>query len=123
MKTSLKLVAVVALIAMLLCSFASAEGTAPKYTASAAFDAEELLLEGVVNHTEGTPEVERLFVRVTYFMADGSYIVVPAVVTEEGTFESMISGNVLHIAVQVVNSAKIVPGTYTRFGGYEFDVK
>ena len=34
----------------------------------------------------------------------------------------MLSGNVAHISVQATDAAKTVPDTYTRFGGYEFDV-
>ena len=95
----------------------------PQYSATAEFNTEELLLTGSVAHKEGTAEAPRLFARITYFMSDGSYTVVPAPVSEDGSFESMFSGNVVHISVQVTNAAKIVPGTYTRFGGYEFDVK
>ena len=123
MKKVVALLLGVILLATTLASTALADTAEPKYTATASFDADELLLSGTVKHTEGTGESERLYVRVTYFMADGSYTVVPAVVAPDFTFESMFSGTVVHIAVQVVNSSKIVPGTYTRFGGYEFDVK
>lgn len=97
--------------------------TKPQYSATADFNTDDLILTGAVAHKEGTAEAPRLFARITYFMSDGSYTVVPAPVSEDGSFESMFSGNVVHIAVQVTDAAKVVPGTYTRFGGYEFDVE
>ena len=101
----------------------SVEPTQPRYTVSANFDAENLLLTGSTAHTEGTAEAKTLYARITYFMANGNYTVVSAPVSDDGTFESMFSGNVVHIAVQAVNSPKIRPGTYTRYGGYELDVE
>ena len=95
----------------------------PRYTVSANFDAENLLLTGSTAHMEGTAESKALFARITYFMANGNYTVVSAPVFDDGTFESMFSGNVVHIAVQAVNSPKIRPGTYTRYGGYELNVE
>jgi len=123
MKKVTSLLTVAMLLIVMLCSFSSAEAIDPKYSATAEFNSEELILSGNVSHQPGTAEIERVYVRITYFMADGSFTVVPAVVTEEGNFESMISGNVLHISVQVINSARIVPGTYIRYGGTEFDVQ
>lgn len=123
MKKVISLLTVAMLLIVMLCSFSSAETVDPKYSATAEFNSEELILSGNVSHQPGTAEIERVYVRITYFMADGSFTVVPAVVTEEGNFESMISGNVLHISVQVINSARIVPGTYIRYGGTEFDVQ
>jgi hypothetical protein len=123
MKKVISLLTVAMLLIVMLCSFSSAETVDPKYSATAEFNSDELILSGNVSHQAGTAEIERVYVRITYFMADGSFTVVPAVVTEEGNFESMISGNVLHISVQVINSARIVPGTYIRYGGTEFDVQ
>lgn len=123
MKKVISLLTVAMLLIVMLCSFSSAEAIDPKYSATAEFNSEELILSGNVSHQPGTAEIVRVYVRITYFMADGSFTVVPAVVTEEGNFESMISGNVLHISVQVINSARIVPGTYIRYGGTEFDVQ
>ena len=123
MKKVISLLTVAMLLIVMLCSFSSAEAIDPKYSATAEFNSDELILSGNVSHQPGTAEIERVYVRITYFMADGSFTVVPAVVTEEGNFESMISGNVLHISVQVINSARIVPGTYIRYGGTEFDVQ
>ena len=58
-----------------------------------------------------------MYARITYFMGDGSFTVVPAVVAEDGSFESMISGNVVHISVTVIDRAKIVPGTFEKYSG------
>ena len=117
MKKYVKILAVAVLAVMLFCSFAFADETAPKYTGQATFDSEELLLQGTVTHVEGTPEAERIYARITYFMGDGSFTVVPAVITKDGSFESMISGNVVHISVTVIDRAKIVPGTYEKYSG------
>ena len=91
MKKNVKILAVAVLAVMLFCSFAVADEAAPKYTAQATFDSEELLLQGTVTHVAGTPEAQRMYARITYFMGDGSFTVVPAVVAEDGwcTFPSL----------------------------------
>lgn len=94
------------------------------YTTNFEFDSEEMTLTGTATHTEGTEEAGKpVYARVTYFMADGTYIVVSVPVEADGSFESMNSGNVIHVSVQIVDSAKVRPGEFNRFGGSEKDVK
>lgn len=94
-----------------------------EFTASIDFDKDEMTLTGKATQKEGTKEVKNVYARVTYFMADGTYVVVSVPVEADGTFESMNSGNVIHVSVQIVDSAKVRPGEFTRFGGSEKDVK
>lgn len=99
----------------------------PKELGETEFTAEvkfgEMTLTGKADQKEGTKEAEAVYARVTYFMADGTYVVVSVPVEADGTFESMNSGNVIHVSVQIVDSAKVRPGEFNRFGGAEFDVK
>jgi hypothetical protein len=94
-----------------------------EYTTTFDFDKTEMTLSGKATLKEGTEEAESVYARVTYFMADGTYIVVPVPVEADGTYESMNSGNVVHVSVQIVDSAKVRPGEFNRFGGSEKDVK
>ena len=66
--------------------------------------------KSIPNHLTFLSEnIKRLFVRVTYFFADGTYSVgfVSAV---DGEFESMSSGDVIHVGIQVVDACKLRPG-------------
>jgi hypothetical protein len=99
----------------------------PKELGETEFTAEvefgDMTLTGKAEQKEGTKEAKAVYARVTYFMADGTYVVVSVPVEADGTFESMNSGNVIHVSVQIVDSAKVRPGEFNRFGGAEFDVK
>ena len=94
---------------------------APQYTVEAVFDKEEMILSGTVTHIEGTEELEKLFARITYFYADGTRIVVSASVTD-GMFESMTTGDVVYVNVQIVDTFRVKPGEYKVFGITELDV-
>lgn len=94
-----------------------------EYTTTFDFDKDEMTLTGKATLKEGTEKPEAVYARVTYFYADGSYVVVSVPVEADGSYESMNSGNVIHVSVQIVNSAKVRPGEFTRFGGDEKDVK
>ena len=45
------------------------------------------------------------------------------VIGGDGSFEAMTGSDVIHVAIQVSNSAKVRPGDYDAFGGYEFNVE
>jgi len=94
-----------------------------EYTATVKFDKETSALTGKASVVAGTEVPEVAYARVTYFMADGTYTVVISIIDEEGNFESMNTGNVIHVAVQIIDSNKVVPGTFESFGGVDVDVK
>lgn len=110
-----------------LCGEVLSTEVLPKELGETEFTAEvkfgEMTLTGKADQKEGTKEAKAVYARVTYFMADGTYVVVSVPVEADGTFESMNSGNVIHVSVQIVDSAKVRPGEFNRFGGAEFDVK
>ncbi|MBR4332587.1 MAG: hypothetical protein IKP72_07925 [Clostridia bacterium] len=89
-------------------------GEKPVYTTNFAFDADEMTLTGKATLTEGDAP-KAVYARVTYFMADGTFVVVSVPVEADGTYESMNSGDVIHVSVQIVDSAKVRPGDFTSF--------
>ncbi|MBQ6646818.1 MAG: hypothetical protein IJM56_09080 [Clostridia bacterium] len=95
----------------------------PEYKAvDGKFDADEMMVSGKVEHVDGTGEVETLYARVTFFMADGTFTVTTAPVVD-GAYEAMNSGDIIHIAVQVTNTNKVKPGDFNSYGAQEFDVE
>ena len=96
---------------------------APKYIVTdATYDKEELIVAGKIEHDATTKTVDRTFARVTFFMGDGSFVAFATVIDDDGSFEAVTSGDVIHVAVQVTDSAKVRPGEYNSYGGDEFDV-
>ena len=95
----------------------------PEYKAvDGKFDADEMMVSGKVEHVEGTGEAEKLYARITFFMADGTFTVTTAPVVD-GAYEAMNSGDIIHIAVQVTNTNKVKPGEFNSYGSQEFDVE
>ena len=124
------LLAMMLITTMLFPSLAESNSGAPNDNApakyeikDAAYDKNEMLVSGTVEHDASTDTVKRLFARVTFFMANGTFTVVSTVIDDDGTFQAMCSGDVIHIAIQATNSAKVKPGQYNAYGGREFDVE
>ena len=96
----------------------------PKYTINdTAYDRDAMLLTGTVQHDVSTDAADKVFARITFFMSDGTFVAFATVIDEEGNFEAMASGDIIHIAVQVTDSTKVRPGQFSAFGGSEFDVE
>ena len=120
---SMLLIAATLISCFSLCA-AEADQSDPKYTITdASFDKEEMTVTGKVEHDPATTTPKRAFARITFFMSNGSFIAFAAVIDENGNFEAMASGDVVHVAVQVTDSTRVRPGEYNSFGGNEFDVE
>lgn len=77
------------------------------------FDEKEGAFSGSAEHDPYTKEAEKaVYARITFFYTDGTYTVVLAAVAEDGSFETMTSGEVEHISVLIIDSAKIRPSEY-----------
>jgi ribosomal protein L21 len=98
----------------------------PKYEVKdAEYDGDEGvgIVSGKVAHDPYTKDAGTTYARVTFFMADGSFVAFATVIDEDGNFEAMTSGEVVHIAVQITDSTKVRPGEFDSFGSTEFDVE
>ena len=96
----------------------------PKYNIEeTSYDKEDMLLTGTVEHDAGTDTADTVFARITFFMSDGTFVAFATVIDENGNFEAMASGDIVHIAVQVTDSTKVRPGQYNAYSGKEFDVE
>lgn len=87
------------------------------------FDKKDNILSGKAAVKEGTQEPKALFARITLFFANGTYNVGSVQLADDGTFEIPTAGDVVHYAVQIVDSNKVRPGTYNTFSTTEADVK
>lgn len=87
----------------------------PAYTVEAIHDGE--YVTGAVEHDPWTKEADKLFVRVTLFLADGTTSISVSVVNEDGTFEVGATGNIVHIEIALTGTAKAVKPGYSYFGG------
>ena len=104
-------------------SFEFVPSDTPRYSITdITFDKDEMTVTGKMEHDAATVSSDKLFARVSFFMSDGSFAVL-ATVVDDGEFEAICSGDVVHIAVQATDSAKVKPGTYQAFGGNEIDVE
>lgn len=83
-----------------------------EFTSEFKFDTDTMTLSGKATQKEGTAEAGKVFARVTYFLADGTFIAVSVPVEEDGTFESMCTSDLAHVSVRIVDSAKVRPGEY-----------
>jgi len=83
-----------------------------EFTSTYKFDTENMTLAGTATQKEGTKPTDKVFARVTYFLADGTFIAVSVPVEEDGTFESMCTSPLAHVSVRIVDSAKVRPGEY-----------
>ena len=80
-------------------------------------------LTGNLKHVEGTGEADRLFLRVTLFLGDGSTSISVNYVDEDTlTFEAGASGNIVHISVAVTGTSRSVraDGSWKAMGSYEY---
>lgn len=131
MKKVLSILLTTMLVAtLLLTAFAEGSTNNPaldsqaKYNIKdATFNKDEMFLTGTVEHDASTDSVDRVYARITFFFADGSFTAFATIVDDDGTFQAMCSGDVIHIAVQVTNNTKVRPGQYNAYGGNEFDVE
>lgn len=89
---------------------------AAKYTlTNVAYDG--MAVSGKVAHVDGTKELDKVYVRVTFFYTDGTYAVF-VVPVEDGEFYAGATTACAHIAVQVVDNNKQVapPKTDAIYG-------
>ena len=79
-------------------------------------------ISGKLNHVPGTDRLDRLFVRTTLFLGDGSTSISMSYVDDDGEFEVGASGNIVHISLAVTGTSKAVrhDGTWTALGSYEY---
>jgi len=93
----------------------------PRYTVEG-FSYDGDYITGRLTHTPGTPEAERLFVRITLFLADGSTSVTINLVDDDAAFEAGASGAIVHISLAVTATSKSVraDGSWKSLGSYEY---
>ena len=66
-----------------------------------------MIVSGTVNHDASTETINRKFAQIIFFMADGTFVAFATVIDDDGSFEAMGSGDVVHVAVQVTDSTKV----------------
>ena len=112
-----KMLVLLLAVVMLLSLCASSYAEDAKYEIKdAIYDG--LAVTGKVEHVEGTGELEKVYVRVTLFYANGTFaVMVPRVV--DGEFYAGVLTDTIHVAVQVVNNrAQVAPPANDAIYGY-----
>lgn len=113
------LLAIVCLVSC--CAFAQAEESAPQYSFSNV-NYDGSAITGQLVHREGTGECEQLYVRVTVFLANGSYMTVVIPVDSDLSFEGGASGNFVYVGMVATGTMKCVnPGGWASYGRYAIE--
>lgn len=81
-------------------------------------------MTGTLYHDPFTSSADRLFVRMTLFLIDGSTSISVNYVDEDMTFIAGASGNIVHISLSITGTGKSVrpDGSWSAFGAAEWSV-
>ena len=79
-------------------------------------------ITGSVEHDASTKDSDQLYIRATYFFANGTTSIVVSVVNADGTFDIGLTGDVAHVTLAVTGTGRCVrpDGSWISMGVYEF---
>jgi hypothetical protein len=75
------------------------------------------IVKGVAVFDEYSIPVEKAYYRVTFFMADGSFIIAADAIGADGSFSTLCDAEVVHISVEIVDKKDcLLPETFKVYG-------